>query len=68
MKANHVLIAALHTYEQMAAAIQLIEDDYQNVLGGLRAWTSGHETHLTVAAEKKIASIRRKMENLNCED
>ena len=54
-------LRTLTTYEQCAEAIEAIESDYGNVAGGLRAWNSGTQTHLTASAARKVVSIQAKM-------
>ena len=62
MKASQVILKDLNSYDECSEAIEYIESDYQNTLGGLTAWNSGMQTHLTAAAEKKIAAIQKRMD------
>ena len=62
MKASNISVSQLASYEACYYAIEAIEADWLNILGGLRAWNSGYTTYLTKAAEKKIAAIKARME------
>lgn len=62
MKASQVKLADLKTYDDCQDAIDNIENDYLNVVGGIKAWVSGNQTYLTEAAKNKIAAIERKAE------
>lgn len=68
MKAASVRLASLKTFNDCLEAIESIENDYQNVLGGLKAWNSGRETTLTREAQKKIKAIETKMGTLPCSE
>lgn len=69
MKASQVKISELKTYDEMADAIDSIESDYQNVVGGFNAWKSGYATELTKSAQKKIEAIEKKMDRVfGCDD
>jgi hypothetical protein len=65
MKAENVVVANLVTWTECQRAIDSIENDYNNVVGGRESFFSGYETKLKVAAENKIAAIKRKQEKLN---
>lgn len=45
-------------------AIDSIENDYSNTVGGYKAWTSGYTTYLTKTAEKKIEAINERFDRL----
>lgn len=64
MKASQVKISDVKdcSYEQLEGYIGAIEGDYQNVVGGIKAWLSGRETQLTKTAERKIEAIERLIE------
>lgn len=64
MKATKVKLSALTTFEEHLKAIESIEHDYENCVGGIRAWRSGYETYLTDAAKKKIAAIEKRIDRL----
>jgi len=64
MKYTNVMLRDLETFEDHDEAIQSIENDYHNVVGGMDAWLSGHETYLLEGAKKKIESIRARMDRL----
>ena len=64
MKASKIKTSKLRTYQEMTDAIESIENDYQNIVGGIKAWNSGYETKLTKTAENKIAAIEAKMDKI----
>ena len=64
MKHSRVVIADLKTIEQCDKAVDLIENDYQNIQGGISAWTSGYTTHLLAGAKTKLEAIQRKNDKL----
>jgi hypothetical protein len=68
MKASSVKISELKTVVDCFEAIDAIEMDIANCLGGYKAWVSGQRTYLTVAAKNKIAAINRKLDKFPDED
>jgi len=60
MRASEVRLRDLTDWEKCDKAIEDIETDWRNCVGGLARWNSGWETHLTEAAKRKIAAIERK--------
>jgi hypothetical protein len=68
MRAALVVIAELGTVRECLDAIEEIEGDFNNVVGGRTAFFSGGNTELTKAAANKIAAIERKMETLMGDD
>lgn len=65
MKASEIKVASLKDYCECAEAIELIENDYRNVVGGVKAWLSGWQTDLTPAAKNKIAAIEKHMDKFS---
>jgi len=65
MKASTVKIKDLNTWEELDDARSDIENDYLNVVGGMKAWCSGYETKLTVGAQLKIQQIENKIDRLD---
>lgn len=65
MKASDVKISDLKHCSDCYDAIESIEMDHRNVVGGLKAFNSGYETHLTRSAELKIDAINRKLDKLS---
>lgn len=61
---SNVMLSNLKTYEDCDKAIDLIESDYHNVIGGFKAWNSGKQTFLLKSAEVKINAIKNKQERL----
>jgi len=59
MKASSIKINEIETASEAYDIIEEIENDYLNVVGGMKAWDSGYETYLTKSAENKIAAIYR---------
>lgn len=69
MKYSNVKLRDLETFEDHMDAIEAIKNDYLNVVGGLKAWLSGYETHLLEGAKKKIKAIEDRCWRLfPCED
>ncbi len=68
MKYTDVQLANLKTYEDCDKAIDSIENDYHNVIGGFKAWNSGKQTYLLKGAETKIQAIKNKQERLHIND
>ncbi len=64
MKYTRIAIVDLKTVEQCHHAINSIENDYQNIVGGIVAWNSGYATDLLSGATKKIEAIQRKSDKL----
>lgn len=64
MKASKVRLSMLETFTDHETAIQQIEGDPQNTVGGIKAWNSGRETFLTEGATKKIELIRQRQDKL----
>ena len=62
MKARDLCLSSLMTYQDHLSAIEKIENDYHNVIGGYKRWLSGYETELTATAKAKIAAIERQIE------
>jgi hypothetical protein len=68
MKASSVKVSELKTAVDCFEAIDAIEMDIDNCLGGHKAWVSGQKTYLTVAAKNKIEAINRKLDKFVDED
>jgi hypothetical protein len=64
MKHTNISISACKTYQDCDKAIDAIENDPKNVQGGMRAWTSGYETHLLVGAQNKVDALQKKSNKL----
>ncbi len=64
MHYSNVKLSNLNTIEACQNAIDAIENDYQNIAGGFKAWNSGYQTELTKAAQNKIEAIQRKEDKL----
>ena len=60
MKASEVRLRDLTGWDACDKAIEDIENDWRNYVGGLARWNSGWETHLTDTAQRKIEAIARK--------
>ena len=67
MKASEIKVANLKDFTDCMEAIESIEMDHRNVLGGRKAFFSGYATELTVVAQKKVDAIQRKMDTFNDE-
>lgn len=59
-----ISLTSLKTYEDCDRAIQSIENDHRNVIGGSRSWFSGYATELLKGAEKKIQAIEKRQSRL----
>jgi len=68
MKASKVKVADLKTYTDCVDAIDAINMDSSNCVGGWKAWASGTPTYLTQSAENKIDAINRKIDKFLDED
>jgi hypothetical protein len=64
MKASDIKLKELKTDHDHDVAIDQIEFDPTNIVGGHKAWASGNQTFMTTAAEKKIAAIRKQQYKL----
>jgi len=64
MKYQSIKLRDLVTHSDCMEAIDAIESDYRNSLGGLVAWNSGRETFLLSAAKQKIARIESKAKRM----
>ena len=60
MKYTSIKLKDLITTNDCDIAIEQIEHDFQNIVGGYRSWISGRETFLTKAAQNKVDAINRK--------
>jgi hypothetical protein len=56
-----VSVRELRTVDQCIRAIDRIESDPANTVGGAKAFYSGRTTELTITAKKKIEAIERKL-------
>ncbi len=61
MRHSEIILKHLKTIDECMIAIDCIEFDHRNIIGGRAAWISGYETYLTVAAQKKIDSINKRI-------
>jgi len=68
MKYQDVKISKLKSWSDCYEAIQAIENDWRNILGGWSAWNSGYRTYLLRAAEKKIKLIENRMQLFSIEE
>ena len=64
MKASTVEVNELEDVFSCSEAIRSIEMDYRNIIGGIKAATSGERTYLTCTAEQKIEAINRRLNKL----
>lgn len=60
MKYSRIAIVDLKTMEQCDEAIESIDNDFQNIVGGIKAWNSGYASDLLTGAQNKIDAIKRK--------
>ncbi len=65
MKASTVSLKDLLTYEDHQDAIDAIERDPKNTIGGMKAWKSGYATYLTKTAINKIEAIEARCDRLH---
>lgn len=68
MRAANVVVADLNSVSACMDAIQAIENDFNNVVGGRAAFFSGASTVLTKAAANKVTAIERRMNTLLGDD
>ena len=56
------------TYSEQIAELEkqisIIENNHDNVCGGMKAWSSGLQTYLKPGAEKKVAALNKKIAKL----
>ncbi len=64
MHFSAISVVRLKTISECKAAIYCIKEDFQNVAGGFKAWSSGSEYSLTRDAQQKIETIERKINRL----
>ena len=66
MKNHHskIKLSDLKTSTHCRDAIERIEGECENSIGGMTAWMSGNKTELKTGAKNKIATIERKIEKL----
>jgi hypothetical protein len=64
MKYSNIAIIDLNSIGKCDVAIELIENDYRNIQGGIQAFTSGYTTHLLAGAQAKIDAVERKSDRL----
>lgn len=64
MHYSNISLTSLKTYEDCDKAIESIENDHRNVVGGLIAWCSGYETTLLKGAQNKIKAIEKRQSRL----
>ena len=67
MIAANVKLSTLNTIEELEEAIDSIENDPRNIVGGYAQWCSGYETKLTAAAQRKVDQLRAKITKLDDE-
>lgn len=67
MKASNVKINEFNTYIELDGIITNIEDDYENTVGGFKAWNSGRQTFLTKTAKNKIEKLQAKMDKIEAD-
>ena len=61
MKYTNILISTLETATACYEAVEAIESDFNNYVGGFKAWNSGYACDMLKGAKTKIASIERKL-------
>ncbi len=49
---------------ELEKQILIIENNHDNVCGGIKAWSSGLQTYLKPSAEKKVAALNKKLAKL----
>ena len=64
MKASTVKIYTLRTLEQCNTAIEHINNDPINIVGGMNQWMSDQPSTLIQGAIRKIARIERRIKRL----
>lgn len=57
MLASQVRVQSFQTSSDCWKAVELIESDSRNVVGGAKAWNSGKQIYFTEAAKSKIAAL-----------
>jgi hypothetical protein len=68
MRAALVVVRNLATVSECLDAIDGIERDPVNTVGGITAFYSGQQTFLTPGAQRKIEAIQRHLEALGGDD
>lgn len=68
MHYSNVILSELKTYESCDEMIEKIETDYQNVIGGFKAFNSGYQIFYLKGAVNKIEAIRKKQEKIFIRD
>ena len=58
------MLSELKTFDDCIKAIDMIEMDYVNTVGGYKAFFSGCNTTLTKSAINKISAINAKIDKL----
>lgn len=61
-------VKAQKTSDDCYEMIDKIQQDPRNVVGGLKAWTSGRSVEFTAAAKKKIAQLEKRAKELGSTD
>ena len=64
MKYSEISLNGLNTIAELVEAIESLENDPRNVVGGLRQWNSGYQTELLLSAQRKLDAMERKLEKL----
>lgn len=64
MIASGIRLTSLLTVGDCEQAINRIESDYRNVVGGYKAWMSGRQTYLTTSAVNKIKAINARYDRM----
>lgn len=64
MHYSQVSLTDLKTYEDCDKAIESIESDHTNVIGGFKAWNSGYKIYYLESAKKKIKAIENRQERI----
>lgn len=65
---SDIKLSKLNTYTDCSDALDAMEQDYRNFVGGFKAFNSGYKVYFLAAAEKKREAIKKKMQKFSFDE
>lgn len=61
---SDIRLNSLNTITKLVDAIESLQNEPRNVVGGLKQWNSGYATELLLSAQRKLDAMEKKLEKL----